>query len=151
MLAMSKKKVGEGSKAPSLPKKAQRAPSSSTAPSTAKGNKNAYPVILLTSTRGLHFANDEQQTKYEILTTRKISEQKFFHVESLRNLGLLDDMMNLIYNLGWAKYIGMQCTSYDRLMLEFLSSWNVNWEGKFRGQEVDIIFYMFNIDYWMSL
>jgi len=45
----------------------------------------------------------------------------------------------------------MQCTSYDHLMIEFLSFLSVNWDGQFRGQEVDITFHMFNIDYWMCL
>ena len=97
---MGKKRVGEGYKAPSLPKKASRAPSSSTAPSIAKGTKDAYPLILPTSTRGLHFASDDQKAWYENLTTRKTSEQKLFHVDSLRTLGLLDDMMSLIHKLG---------------------------------------------------
>ena len=45
----------------------------------------------------------------------------------------------------------MQCTSYDHLMIEFLSSLNVNWDGHFRGQEVKITFRMFNVDHQMSL
>jgi len=64
---------------------------------------------------------------------------------------MLDDMLALIGKLGWIEYIGMQCTSYDRLMIEFLSSSNVNWNGAFRGPEVEISFCMFNVDHRMNL
>ena len=64
---------------------------------------------------------------------------------------MLDDMLALIGKLGWMEYIGMQCTSYECLMIEFLSSHNVNWGGNFRGQEVEITFCMFNVDHRMSL
>jgi len=101
---MGKKRVGEGSKALPLPKKAQRAPSSFAAPSTTKGKKDAYLLILHASTRGLHFVNDEQRTRYEILTTRKMNKTFFMW----RSMGLLDDMKSLIRNFEWIEYIGMQ-------------------------------------------
>jgi len=82
-----------------LSKKSSNATSSSAAPSTAKGTKDAYLLILPTSTRGLNFASEEQKTHYEILTTRKTSDQKIFHADSLWNLGLLHDMMSLFRNL----------------------------------------------------
>ena len=105
---MGRKHVGDGLKAPSLPKKAPRAPPSSSTPSSVKGNKDVYPLILPPSTRGLHFVSDVQRGNYAHLTTRKTSEQKFFHVDSLRTLGLLDDMLSLMNNLGWMEYIQMQ-------------------------------------------
>ena len=89
---IGKKRVGEGSEAPSIPKKALRAPSSTSTPSTIKGNKDAYPLILPPSTRGLHFFNDEQRARYESLTTRTTSEQKLFHADPLKALDLLDMM-----------------------------------------------------------
>ena len=137
---MGRRRVGEGSNAPSMPKKAPRAPSFSFTPSTAKGNKDAYPLIFPPSNRGLHFVIDEQWICYDNFTNRKTSEQKFLYVHSLRTLGLLDGMMGLIRNLGWMEYIRMQCTSYDYLMLEFLSSSNMNWDSQYRGQEVGITF-----------
>ena len=45
----------------------------------------------------------------------------------------------------------MQCTSYDRLMIEFLSSLHVDWDGTFDGHEVAIYFRMFNVDHRMHL
>jgi len=63
----------------------------------------------------------------------KASEQKSFHVDSLGSLGFLDDMMSLIQKLGWEEYVEMKCTSYDHLMLEFLCSLNVDWDGMHRG------------------
>ena len=81
MLLIDKKRVGEGSKAPSLPKKSSRTPSSSVVPSIAKVTKDAYLLILPVSSRGLHFATEEQKTQYEILAPRKPSEQKYFHVD----------------------------------------------------------------------
>ena len=98
-----------------------------------KGTKDAYLLILSTSTRGLYFASNEQKTHYEILTTRKASEQKFFHVDSFRNLGLLDDMLSLIRNLGWIEHIGMQCTSYDHLILEFFEFFKCELEWQVYG------------------
>jgi len=80
-----------------------------------------------------------------------VSKNTFIYVDSLQTLGMLDDMLHLISKLGWTEYIGMQCTSYDRLMIEFLSSLNVNWDGRFRGHEVEISFHMFNVDHRMNL
>ena len=93
---MGKKWVGEGSKAPSQPKKSSRATSSSAATASAKGTKDAYALILSASTRGLQFVSDEQKSRYEILVTRNTSEQKYFHANSLRSLGLLDDLLTLL-------------------------------------------------------
>ena len=75
--------MGEASKGPSLPKKSPKA-SSSQAPSRTKGIKGVYPIVLPPSTKALMFVNDEQRSKYKILSTRKTSEQKFWHIESLR-------------------------------------------------------------------
>ena len=137
---MGKKRAGETSRAPSLPKKSSRATSSSAGTASAKGNKDASPLILPASTRGLQFVNDAQKSRYELLVTRNTSEQKFFHADSLRSLGLLDDLLTLLGRLGWTEYINMQCTSYDRLMVEFLSSLAVDWDGSHNGQEVAIYF-----------
>jgi len=106
---------------------------------------------LSASTRGLQFVSDEQKSRYEILVTRNTSEQKYFHVDSLRTLGMLDDMLTLIGRLGETEYISMQCTSYDHLMIEFLSSVHVDWDGTFRGHEIVISFRMFNMNHQMNL
>jgi len=108
--AMGKKRVGEASRAPSQPKKSSRATSSSDATASGKSTKDAYPLILPASTGGLSFVNDEQKSRYELLATRNTSEQKYFHADSLRSLGMLDDMLTLIGRLGWAEYITMQST-----------------------------------------
>jgi len=75
--------VGESSQAPSLPKKTSGASSSSGARSRTQGTKDAYPLILPPSTRGLIFVNDAQKLKDESLSVRLTSEQKFLHVESM--------------------------------------------------------------------
>jgi len=106
---------------------------------------------LPASTRGLQFSSDEQKSRYELLATRHASEQKFFHADSLRTLGMLDDLLTLFGRLGWSDYINMQYASYDRLMIEFLSSLSIDWDGLYDGQEVVIRFRMFNIDHRMSL
>jgi len=56
---IGKKRVGESSKGPFLPKKSSKA-SSSQALLCTKGTKYAYPLMLPPSTRGLTFVNDEQ-------------------------------------------------------------------------------------------
>lgn len=142
---MGKKRDGETSRALSLPKKSSRANSSSATTASAKGTKDAYPLILPASTRGLQFVNDEQKSRYELLVTRNTSEQKYFHADSLCSLGLLDDWLTLLVRLGWTEYINMQCTSYDRLMVEFLSSLAVDWDGSYNGQEVAIYFRMLTL------
>ena len=82
---MGKKRVGEPSQAPSLPKKTSRGSSSTNAPSRNKGTKIVYLVILPPNTRGLMFVNDAQKLKYEALSARKTSEQKFCgFIENLR-------------------------------------------------------------------
>lgn len=45
----------------------------------------------------------------------------------------------------------MQCTSYGRLMIEFLSSLHVDWDGTFKDHEIAISFRMFNMDHRMNL
>jgi len=64
---------------------------------------------------------------------------------------MLDNILTLIGRLGWAEYINMQCTSYDRLLVEYLSSLNVDWNSSYGGHEVAIYCRMFNIDHQMSL
>jgi len=119
--------------------------------SRTKGTKNAYPSMLLPNTRGLAFVNDEQRTKYETLSTRKTNEQMFWHVESLRKLGMLDDVVTFLTNLGWQEYADTKCVSYDQLVVEFLSLLNVDWNSTHRGQEVLITFRRFNSDHRLSL
>jgi len=92
---MGKKRVGESPQAPSLPKKTSRASSYSGARSCTRGTKDAYPLILPLSTRGLISVNDDQKLKYESLSVRLTSEQKFLHVESLQNLSIYEDMQTL--------------------------------------------------------
>ena len=86
------------------------------------------------------FVNDNQRIKYETLSARRKSKQKFWHMDFLRQLGMLDDFVTLLSNLGWMEYIEMNCVSYDRLIIEFLSSLNVDWAGLYMAQEVLISF-----------
>jgi len=104
---MGKKRAGEASKALFQPKKSSQVTFSSAATTSAKGTKDAYPLILPASTRGLQFVNDEQKSCYELLATRNTSEQKYFHANSLQSLGMLDDMLTLLGRLGWTEYINM--------------------------------------------
>jgi len=82
--------------------------------------------------------NDAQKLKYESLSVRMTSEQKFLHVESLQNLGLYEDMQTLLENLGLLHFVERKCATFDRLTLEFLSSLRVEWNGTYRGEIVDI-------------
>jgi len=148
---MGKKRVGESSQALSLPKKSSRASSSAGARSHTRGTKDAYPLVLPPSTRGLIFANDAHKTKYESLCGRLASEQKLLHADSLRTLGLYDDMQLLLENLGLSHFAERHCVTFDRLTLEFLSSLRVEWNGTYRGEIVDISFRMFNTDHRLSL
>ena len=84
---MGKKWVGESSQPPSLPEKSSRTSSSAGARSHTRGTKDAYPLILPASTRGLIFANNAHKTKYESLCGRLASEQKLLHADSLQTLG----------------------------------------------------------------
>ena len=70
-------KGAKTSQALSLPKKTSTSSSSSNAPLRTKGTKDVYPLILPPSTQGLVFVNDAQQLKFETLSARKASEQKF--------------------------------------------------------------------------
>ena len=134
-----------------LPKKSSRASSSAGARSHTRGTKDAYPLILPPCTRGLIFANDAHKTKYESLCGRLTSEQKLLHADSLRTLGLYDDMQLLLGNLGLSHFAERHCVTFDRLTLEFLSSLRVEWNGTYRGEIVDTSFRMFNTDHRMSL
>jgi len=78
------------------------------------------------------------------------SEQKFLHVESLQTLGIYDDKRTLLGNLGLLHFVERKCVTYDRLILEFLSSLRVEWNGSYRDESVDISFCMFNTDHRMS-
>ena len=95
---MGKKWVGQSFQIPSIVKSLSRDSSSSDARSRTRGTKDAYPLHLPPSTRGLIFVNDDQKLKYESLNVRTGSEQKFLHAESLQTLGLYDDMRTLLGN-----------------------------------------------------
>jgi len=138
--------MGESSQTPSLSKKTSRVSSSSGARSCTRGTKDAYPLILPPSTRSLIFVNDAQKLKYESLSARLTSEQKFLHVESLQSLGLYEDMQTLLGNLGLLHFVERKCVTFDRLTLEFLSSLRVEWNRTYRGEIVDISFRMFKTD-----
>ena len=77
--------------------------------------------------------NDDQRIKYETLSSRKLNEQKFWHMNSLSQLGILDDVVTLLSKLGWIEYIELKCVSYDMLIVAFLSSLIVGWTGSHRG------------------
>ena len=100
---------------------------SSQALSRLKDTKDAYTLILPASTKGLIFENDEQKVKYETLRARKTSKQEFWHADSLRQLEMLNDVVTIFSNLGCMEYIDMNCACYDQLIIEFLSSLNVDW------------------------
>jgi len=95
--------------------------------------------------------NDDQRIKYETLSTRKTNEQKFWHVDSLRQLSMLDDIVILMSNLDWMEYVEMKCMSYDKLIITFLNSLNVDWASSHGGHKVLISFRMFNSDHRLSL
>jgi len=116
---MGKKKVGEPSQAPSIPKKTSRGSSSLNSPSRTKGTKDAYPLILPLNTKGLVFVNNAQKLKYETLSARKTSEQKFWHADSLRTLDLLDDVVSSLRNLWWMHYVEQKYVSMINLSLNF--------------------------------
>ena len=106
---MGKKRVGETPNTPSLPKKSSRAFSSSNVPIWSKGKNDASRLILSPSTKGLHFVSDKQKLKYQLFITKKIAKQKYCHVESLRALGMEDDVGTVLENLGWLDYMEMKC------------------------------------------
>jgi len=95
--------------------------------------------------------NDAQKLKYESLSVRMTREQKFLHVDSLQNLGIYEDMLTLLGNLGLLHFVGRKCVTFDRLTLEFLSCLRVEWNGTYRGEIVAISFRMFNTNDRMSL
>jgi len=64
---------------------------------------------------------------------------------------MLDNVVALLSNLGWMEYVERNCVSYDRLIIAFLSSLNVDWFGSYRVQEVLISFRMCNTNHMMSL
>ena len=45
----------------------------------------------------------------------------------------------------------MKCIPYDRLVLEVLSTLNIDWDKSYNSKEVLIAFKMFNIDHRMSV
>jgi len=69
--------------------------------------------------------NDAYKTKYESLCGRLTSEQRLLHADSLRTLGLYDDMQLLLGNLGLSHFAEQHCVTFGRLTLEFLSSLRV--------------------------
>ena len=47
-----------------------------------------------------------------------------------------NDIRDLLGNLGWLDYVDMKNVSYDRLMLEFLCSLHVDWDGSYGDNKV---------------
>jgi len=67
-------------------------------------------LILPPSTGDLVFVNEEQKLNYETLSVRKTNEQKFWHVDCLRALGMLDDVVALLSNwAGWSIWKWVVC------------------------------------------
>ena len=64
---------------------------------------------------------------------------------------MLDDVVTFLRNLGWMEHEEMNCASYDKLVVVFLSSLYVGWVGTYKGQKVLISFRMFNTNHQMSL
>jgi len=93
-----------------------RASSSSGARSRTEVIKDAYPINLPPSTRGLILANDAKKLMYKSLSARMTREQNFLHMESLQTLGVYDDMRTLLGNLGLLHFVDQKCVTYDQLI-----------------------------------
>jgi len=59
------------------------------------------------------FFSEEQKVKNETLSARKKSEQNICHVDSITTLGVPDDIITLLRNLGTMDYVELKCMSYD--------------------------------------
>ena len=40
---------------------------------------------------------------------------------------MLDDVVTLLSNLVWMKYVEINCVPYNQLIIKFLSSLNIDW------------------------
>ena len=90
---------------------------------------------------------------YASLIKRPIRSTRFFCPQTLRKLGILDEVTRLAQNFGWGDFIHLHAHTYERVTLEFLASLR---KEVFEPEDVDedpqlmIHFRMFNEDHSLT-
>ena len=119
---------------------------SSTQLSAAKKHKKdvAYPTDKLRVTAGIEkqhkshatqskthryptikFSGPDQQALYDVLSTRMALPYKYVDSSTLEVLGINDELIKALQDIGWGDLMSMDDPSYAKLTYEFLSSFTV--------------------------
>lgn len=97
----------------------------------------------------LRFDPDSNHKKvYDMLKHRKINPTKFYHGPTLEALGIRQDVLACLTDLGWNRFSSMHALTYERVTLEFLASLERTLNGE---EEFDISFQLFNTKFRMTL
>ena len=76
--------------------------------------------------QGIVFTDRGARKKFQKLTTRKIKATKWACANTLAKLGITHDFNLLCHNAGLHHFVYQGCETYERLMLEFLSTLSHN-------------------------
>ncbi|KAI3690178.1 hypothetical protein L2E82_48153 [Cichorium intybus] len=70
----------------------------------------------------VEFMDHAHRTRFEGLLERQFMAQKFAHIDSLRELSILNEVQTLFQNIGWDNMLNLNAPSYARPSREILSS-----------------------------
>ena len=83
----------------------------------AQSKTHRYPAIK--------FSGPDQQALYDVLSTRKVLPNKYVDSSALEVLGIRDELIKALTDIGWSDLMSMDDPSYAKLTYEFLSSFTV--------------------------
>lgn len=111
---------------------------------TAHVNKRKAPTPPELETFGIAFPDERSWNFFEELSRRTIRPTKFYHEETVKELGIENEMNKLIAGLDLEKFVEMSAKTYKRVTLEFLASarrMTVHEDGK---ETIELHFQAFN-------
>jgi len=114
----------------------------------ARGNPSLSYVI---NKYNIIFLDAERATRYDIITTRKLSARSYLDRQMLETAHLYDDLRRLLDILGWENFVQLQELVYERLVWEFISSLVVDLNQKFDELQGYVRFHLFNLTHKMHL
>ncbi|KAI3508914.1 hypothetical protein L1887_23935 [Cichorium endivia] len=80
------------------------------------------PSPILPDFWEVQFVDQQHRTRFDNFAGRSIAVQKFAHIDSLRDLHILDGVQMMFQHIGWGRLITLHAPSYDLSSREILSS-----------------------------
>ena len=120
---------------------------------TGESSSSNFPPPPGIYDHGIIAPNKHFWDVYKTLIDRPIRSTRFFCGNTLRKLGIMDEVVRLAQNFGWGEFIDLHAHTYERVTLEFLASLRKEViEEDDEGNESQIIlhFRMFNENHSLS-